>query len=109
MDAIHRDVHAVILPAASKRPGFPVLILKFQLHQQITGILVVQVVELRAGVEAHAGDGEGDGVCNTALSHTHVAGNEVHAAKLESLAVCVALKAADGKALHAELFDRLDH
>ena len=47
---------------AGEGPKFAGLILKLQLYQQITGILMIEVVNLRAGIEAYAGDGKGDGV-----------------------------------------------
>ena len=108
-DAIQCDVHFVILTMAGECPNFAGLILKLQLYQQITGILMIEVVNLRAGIEAYAGDGKGDGVGNAAFPHAHMAGDHIHAAKLKGLLVRISLKPADCKPGHTELLDRLDH
>ena len=108
-DTVQRDVHFVILAMAGECPKFAGLILKLQLYQQIAGILMVEVVDLRAGIESHAGNSKGDGVGNAAFPHAHMAGDHIHAAKLKSLLVRISLKPADCKPGHAKLLDRLDH
>ena len=106
---IQSDRHFVILPAAGERSHVSSSILKYQLHRQIAGMLMVEVVDFATSVEAYTGDGKGDGVRNAALSDAHVSGDYIHIAELKCPAVRITLEATNGKPGHTKLFDRLNH
>ena len=108
-NTVQSNVHFVLFTMAGKRPEPSGPVLKLQFYPQITGILVIEIVDLRTGVEAHAGDGKGDGVGNAAFPHPHMAGDHIHIAKLKGLLIRISLKSTDGEPGHTELLDRLDH
>ena len=108
-DTVQRDVHVVVLPSAGQRSGLAVLRLELQLYQQVSGALVVEIVDLGPGIEAHAGDGKGDGVGDAAFPYTHMAGDHIHAAETKRLRFRVTLESAHGEPGHAELLDGVDH